>query len=281
MYIEKGYDDAEVELIEGGNIGDTKVVMSIFEGEKHQIGAIEFEGNAFVTDATLRLKITNHTKIFLFAGKFVRESLDEDRRKLIEYYQGQGFYDVKVTPVTETGSTLGDVRLRFVISEGIRYKVRNISFEGNKKFTGEQLRQGLVMHSGQPVQDTLKEADRKNLMAKYNNIGCIDTQILPDPRLTDQTGVIDLVYHIEEGDPYKVGEVIIRGNERTRDKVIRREASNAGLLPGELLNLNRLDNYRNRLQVLGYFLIQPTRARSSSSRSPTAGPATSPTATTW
>ena len=77
--------------------------MSIFEGEKHQVGAIEFEGNAFATDATLRLKITSRTKILMFGGRYVRENLDEDRRKLIEYYQGQGFYDVKVTPVTETG----------------------------------------------------------------------------------------------------------------------------------------------------------------------------------
>jgi len=261
LYVEKGYDDAEVQLVEGGNIGDTKVVMSIFEGEKHQIGAIDFEGNTFATDATLRLKITSRTKIVMFGGKYVRENLDEDRRKLIEYYQGQGFYDVKVTPVTETGATLGDVRLRFVISEGIRYKVRNISFEGNKKITSEQLKQGLVMHSGQPVQDSLKEADKKTLMTKYNVLGCIDTQILPDPRLTDQTGVIDLVYHIEEGDPFKVGEVIVRGNERTKDKVIRREAANAGLLPGELLNMNRLDAYRTRLQALGYFINQPDQSK--------------------
>ena len=37
------------------------------------------------------------------------------------------------------------------------------------------------MHSGQPVQDVLKEADRKTLMTKYNVLGCIDTQLLPDP----------------------------------------------------------------------------------------------------
>ena len=140
LYVEKGYDDAEVQLIEGGNIGDTRVVISIFEGEKHQVGAIDFEGNEFATDATLRLQVVTKTKLLIFGGRYVRDILDEDRRKLIEYYQGQGFYDVKVTPVTETGRSLGDVRLRFVISEGIRYKVRNISFEGNKKLTTEQLR---------------------------------------------------------------------------------------------------------------------------------------------
>jgi outer membrane protein insertion porin family len=261
LYAEKGYDHAEVSLVQGGNVGDTKVVISIFEGEKHQVGSIEFEGNAFASDATLRLKVTSRTAILGLGGRYHRDNLDEDRRKLVEYYQGQGFYDVKVTPVTRSGSRLGDVRLTYVISEGIRYRVRNISFEGNKRISSEKLREGMVMHSGQPVLDTTKEADRKLLVAKYNNIGCIDTQILPDPRLTDQPGVIDLVYHVEEGDPYLLGELRIVGNERTRDKVLRREASNAGLLPGELLNLNRLEAYKNRLQALGYFVNAPDQGK--------------------
>src|SRR5439155_12146350 len=109
LYAEKGYLDAEVQLLEGGNIGDTKVVISIFEGEKHKVGAIDFEGNSFASDATLRTKITSRTKILGLGGSYHRDNLDEDRRKLIEYYQGQGFYDVKVTPVTTSGSSLGDV----------------------------------------------------------------------------------------------------------------------------------------------------------------------------
>src|SRR4051794_14343455 len=257
LYAEKGYLDAEVQLLEGGNIGDTKVVISIFEGEKHKVGAIDFEGNTFASDATLRLKITSGTAILGIGGRYHRDALEEDRRKLVEYYQGQGFYDVKVTPVSDYGASLGDVRLKFVISEGIRYKVRNVAFEGNKKISTEALKQGLAMHSGQAILDTLKEADRKSLIAKYNDIGCIDTQIIPDPRLTDQPGVVDLLYRIEEGEPYLLGELKIRGNERTRDKVIRREAANAGLLPGEVLNLNRLEAYKNRLNALGYFVNSP------------------------
>ena len=99
-----------------------------------------------------------------------------------------------------------------------------------------------MMHSGQPILDSLKEADRKTLIAKYNEIGCIDTQILPDPRIHRRAG------RRRRGLPDRggrtrtcLGELIIRGNERTRDKVIRREAAMAGLLPGELLNMNRIE----------------------------------------
>jgi outer membrane protein insertion porin family len=262
LYAEKGYDDAEVQLIAGGNTGDTKVVISIFEGEKHKVGGIEFEGNVFATDATLRLKITSRTAILgLIGGRYHRDNLEEDRRKLVEYYQGQGFFDVKVTPVTDYGSSLGDVRLTYVIDEGVRYKVRNVSFEGNTKVPSEVLKQGLMMHSGQPILDTLKESDRKLLLSKYYDLGCIDTQVNGDARLTDQPGVIDLLYRIDEGDPYLLGELIIRGNERTKDKVLRREAANAGLLPGEILNLNRFDAYKNRLSSLGYFVNAPDQGK--------------------
>lgn len=261
LYAEKGYEDAEVQLVKGGNPGETDVIISIFEGEKHKVGGVTFEGNAFATDGVLRTKITSKVKILGIGGSYHRDNLDEDRRKLVEYYQGQGFYDVKVTPVTETGASLGDIRIRYVISEGIRYKVRNISFEGNQKIPTEKLKDGLLMHSGQPILDTLKEADRKTLLAKYYEIGCIDTQIVPDPRLTDQPGVVDVLYRIEEGDPYVLGLLIIKGNERTRDKVLRREAAAAGLLPGQRLNPNLIEKYQQRLSSLSYFSNAPDQGK--------------------
>ena len=107
LYQEKGYDLAEVKLLEGGNRGDTRVVFQIFEGPKHKIASIDFEGNVFATDATLRTKITSKPILGL-GGKYHRDNLEEDIRKLIEYYQAQGFFEVKVTPVTRPAASLGD-----------------------------------------------------------------------------------------------------------------------------------------------------------------------------
>ncbi len=273
LYAERGYDTAEVSLLEGGERGDTRVVFQIFEGPWHQISRIDFEGNTFATDATLRTKITSKTSLFGLRGHYTRDNLEEDVRKLIEYYQGQGFPEVKVTPVTRSGSSLGDLHLTFVISEGTRYSVRNITFEGNQKLSEAKLRKGLMMHSGKPILDSLKEADRKNLLTKYYEIGCIDTQILPEPRYTDQLGVMDLVYRIEEGEPYLLGELIVRGNERTKDKVIRREAAMAGLLPGEVLNWNRIETFKARLgntQVLRH-VARAGQADRRQDRQPPAG----------
>jgi outer membrane protein insertion porin family len=258
LYQEKGYELAEVKLVEGGNAGDTKVIIQIFEGPKFKIASVDFKGNTFASDATLWTKITSRKPILgLVGGKYHRDMLEEDRRKLTDYYQSQGYFEVKITPVTRPGSSLGDVHLTFVISEGTRYQVRNLVFEGNKKIKTAELREGLQLHSGKPFLDAVREADLKLMMARYYALGCIDTQINYEPRFTNQLGVVDLIYKIEEGEPYLVGEIKFIGNTRTRDKVIRREFVQAGLLPGEILDKNRLDLAKQRLQALGYFQMNP------------------------
>jgi outer membrane protein insertion porin family len=258
LYQEKGYELAEVRLIEGGNVGDTKVVFQIFEGPKFKIASIDFKGNVFASDAQLWNKVSSRKPILgLVGGKYHRDMLEEDARKLRDYYHSQGFFEVKVTPVTRQGRGLGAIDLTFVISEGTRYQVRNLVFEGNKKIKTAELREGLQLHSGKPFLDALREADLKLMTARYNALGCIDTQIAFEPRFTNKLGVVDLVYKIEEGEPYLIGDFRIIGNTRTKDKVIRREAVMAGLLPGEVLDKNRLEIYQKRLQGLQFFQINP------------------------
>jgi len=258
LYQEKGYDLAEVKLLEGGNVGDTKVVFEIFEGPKFKIASVDFKGNRYASDAQLMTKIASRRPILgLLGGKYHRDVLEEDARKLRDYYQSQGFFEVQVTPVTRPGESLGDVHLTFVISEGTRYTVRNLVFEGNSKIKTEELREGLQLHSGKPFLDALRESDMRLMSSRYSALGCIKTQISYEPRFTNQLGVVDLVYRIDEGEPFLLGELKIVGNSRTMDKVIRREAVMAGLLPGEILDKNRIELFRQRLQALGYFHANP------------------------
>ena len=258
LYEEKGYEFAQVDLIEGGKPGETRVVMQIFEGPKSKIGSVDFEGNTYATDAVLMTKISSKPAILgLVGGKYHRDSVDEDVRKLLEYYQGQGFFDVEVSTVTRPGATLGHRDLSFVISEGVQFKVREVLFEGNEKLTDEELRQGLALHSNLPFSDALREADRKSIENKYFEIGCIDTRIAPEPRYVNERGVVDLLYRIEEGERYYLGQLMFEGNDRTRDRVLRREADMAGLLPGERLDPTRIKLFEKRLGNLRYFHTTP------------------------
>ena len=107
----------------------------------------------------------------------------------------------------------------------------------------------------------VKEADKNRMLLKYGEIGCIDAQIVSEPRFTNELGVVDLVYKIEEHEPYMLGDLRIQGNARTKDKVIRREAVMAGLLPGEVLDKNRIALFERRLKQLGYFMNDPQHGK--------------------
>jgi outer membrane protein insertion porin family len=236
LYQEKGFDLASVTLLEGGDPGDTKVVIEIFEGPEVKVNSISFEGNQFASDAQLRIKIAARKPILVRFGKYHSDMLDEDRQKLIEYYQSQGFFQVKVTPVTRPRADPSNVDLTFVVSEGTRYKVRNVIIEGNTKIETEKLREGLELHSGKPFVMAVREADKNRMLIKYGEIGCIDVQIACEPRFTNEPGIVDLVYKIVEGEPFILDKLKIRENQRTNDKLFRREAVRSGLLPREVLD---------------------------------------------
>ena len=258
LYEEKGYEFAQVTLVEGGKPEDTRAIYQIFEGPKCQLHSIDFAGNVFSSDAVLRGKITSRPPIaFGLGGKYRAEEVDEDARKLRDYYAAQGFFLAKVTPAKRQGPKVGELDVTFVISEGPQYKVRDIKFEGNEKIATAELRRGLLMHSGKPYTDTLRDADKKLIESKYGALGCIDLDLQARPEDIDQPGLVDLVYEIREGEKYLLGRHIIVGNDRTRDKVLRREASQAGLLPGEPLDANRIKLYEKRLNNLGYFQVNP------------------------
>ena len=261
LYRDKGYDLASVTLLEGGNRGDTKIVIEIFEGPKANVSAISFVGNQFASSATLRSHIGTRKPILGLFGKYHNEMLEEDRQKLIDYYFANGFFEARVTPVTRSQDKPGQIDLTFVISEGTQYKVRNVIIEGNRRIKTEALRKDLELLSGKPFMLAMRDADKNRMYIQYGEIGCIDAQIKCEPRFTDQLGVVDLVYSIEEREPFSLGQLDIVGNDRTKDKVIRREAVMAGLLPGEVLDKNRIELFRRRLMGLGYFMNDPQKGK--------------------
>ncbi len=261
MYEEKGYDLAQVRLIEGSKPNSRKAIYEIFEGPKCRVTAVTFEGNDFISDGVLETKVQSGPRLMgLVPKKFSPEELADDRKKLLEYYEGQGFLEAKVTPVVRPGADVGSRTVTFVIWEGVQYKVRSIRFSGNEQLKTEKLMEGMKLQKDAPFSESLREVDEKLVKSKYGAIGCIAANVVVQHEYLDQTefpGKIDLVYTIEEGAPYTLGRIIIKGNGRTQDRVIRREAVMAGLIPGQPLDSNRIDIFKKRLGNLRYFAMDP------------------------
>ena len=263
LYREKGYDYVQIKLLEGGKPNDKRVVFEIFEGPKCTIRSTTFEGNQFATDAILATKVSSKPRLLGALGsKFSREDLETDAKKLREYYDGLGFFEVKVNAVTRPGPSPGQVDITFVIWEGVQYKVRSILFEGNELIPTDKLQDGMKLRGGLAYSESLREIDEKLIRTKYGAIGCIDAQVGKQPPIyLDEPGLVDLVYRIDEGAPYLVGRIIVKGNDRTQDRVIRREFNQAGVVPGEPLDLNRIEIAKKRLANLKYFAIDPQQGQ--------------------
>ncbi len=101
----------------------------------------------------------------------------------------------------------GKIELRFVITEGTQYRVRNVIIEGNTKIKTAVLREGMELHSGKPFLDSMRNGDKNRLLARYHEIGYIDAEVSVEPRFTSQPCVVDLLYHIREGEPLFLGEL--------------------------------------------------------------------------
>jgi outer membrane protein insertion porin family len=254
LYIDKGYEKAEVRLIEGGKYGDTKVVIEIFEGPKFKVAQVDFVGNTFVEDGVLATKIESRPGYFgTFGARRSSDNLVGDTRALIKYYQDNGYFDVAVSATTKPGSELGQEKVTFTISEGVQYKVGKILLVGNKAIAEDKLREGLLLKPGMPYNEGTREVDYNTIMAKYWEIGCIETRIQKNQPIDEELGIVNVEYKIEEGNPFILGQIIVRGNGRTKQKIVLREATMAGLLPGETLDRNRVEIFKRRLAGTGYF----------------------------
>ncbi len=187
------------------------------------------------------------------AGHYEKDGFDQDAEVLAQYYQANGYLYVKVVPTIRSGDDVGRRDVTFVIDEGPRFKVRKVVLEGNQVLKSEELKAGLKLHSGAFFNDQMVEADRKMILERYQSRGHIKCQVRPAPKVTEENDVVDLVYAIEEGDEYVLGQLYWTGNQRTQDRVLRREANMAGLMPGERLSQFKIDKFKQRLGNTGYF----------------------------
>ncbi len=261
-YHEKGYDAARVKTVEGSKPGDRGAVFLIDEGMRKKALWTSFVGNTIASDARLLTQIKSKPGFFwLLGGDIDREKIDADVDTLTAYYRSLGFFQAKVgREVQVVGGPGRDwTILTFVINEGPRYIVRNVSFIGNSKFKGEFLSRDLKLQSGEPFNQTQMEGDLSLVRDIYGGRGFVFADIRADPRFLEEPGQLDLVYNINEGQRYRVGQINVRiGGEHphTKHSTILNRLS---LRPGDILDIRKLRNDERRLKSSGLFLNEPAK----------------------
>jgi outer membrane protein assembly complex protein YaeT len=252
-YQEQGRLWAHAELVEGGKEGDSRVVFRIAEGPVVKVRDVKFTGNTFVSGERLRTQINTARTFFGIGGDYNPAMVDFDRAHLEEYYRTYGYQDVQVVPELQYRGAEGVV-LVFHIREGERYRVSRVDITGTKQFDVERVRSVTKLKEGEVYDRNVVQADLKNIRAQYGYTG---RMVTPKEQVF-QTGAgeVAVQYEVQERPPWTVGQVIIIGNEVTRENVIRRQVP---LYPGQVLTIPDLQVAEANLARLGIFEGDPEK----------------------
>jgi outer membrane protein insertion porin family len=250
-YNEMGRPLAGVELLEGNKPGDTKVVFSITEGPVAKVTSIQYVGASFVSTARLNTQTDSTRTIFGLGGTFDPVKADHDVAHLEEYYKRYGYHDVRVSRELQWEDRLR-VRLIFHIHEGTRYRVSSVKTDGNKIIPEDELLAQSKVHPQEYYDKAKVEADEQIIQAKYGYEGRPVT--VREQYFTSGPGEVALHYEIQERPPAQVGQIIIIGNEVTKENVIRRQIP---LYPGQVLTYPDLRLAEKKLAQLNIFDMNP------------------------
>ncbi|HUI82977.1 MAG TPA: outer membrane protein assembly factor BamA [Candidatus Binatia bacterium] len=244
------------------------------EGPKVKVGKIRFEGNKALKSRDLQRAMKNlkpigipHSIILenLFARTYDSTKLTEDAERVRYFYQTKGYFKALVgDPRTQIHDTSGvrwyfpfksspgkAVDITMPVEEGQRYRLKEITFSGNKAVKNTQGLRALFKIKNGEIFDT--EAIRKGLEAlrkAYAALGYINFTPVPNTEADDEKRLISLRIDLDEGKQFYVRRIEFQGNTTTRDKVIRRELA---LEEGQVYNGNLWELSLLRLNQLQYF----------------------------
>ena len=261
FYNNKGFLDTKVvirQVADSALSNSVALKIDVDKGQKVRIHDIEFEGNTAFKDSKLakQFKKTKARKSYkiLTPGKFQRSEFEDDKKKLVDFYNDQGYRDAAILSDTIERDEKGlIVKLR--VNEGRKYYFRNITWTGNYLYDSKTLSSVLGIKRGTPFS---KESLDKRLHynptgqdveSLYMNDGYLFFQL--DPVETKVEGdSIDIEMRISEGVQAKVKDINIAGNTKTSDHVLRRTLRT---LPGDKFNRELLIRSQREIATLGYF----------------------------
>ncbi len=229
LYFEKNYHNCKITYeIKPLKNDQADVVFTIDEGEKVRIEEIAFEGNQYFSDKKLKKIMKTQEKGFWSfiteSGNLNETELDNDSIRIESYYKNNGFVNVKVSDAkVEVGEE--SITVRFKIEEGDQYKTGLVDIEGDilAGKTKEELMDLLVSKESELYNRELVRKDMISLNDLYANDGYANAEVTPLIKQIEETKTVNLIFKIQQNELVYFNRILITGNSKTRDKVIRRE----------------------------------------------------------
>ncbi|MFQ6017218.1 MAG: outer membrane protein assembly factor BamA [Kiloniellaceae bacterium] len=232
------------------------LVFEINEGPKTRINSVNFIGNRAFSDGRLRDEILTREwafwRIFTTTDTYDPDRLTLDRDLLRRFYLEEGYADFRVVSVVaELMPDRKGFIVTFTVEEGERHRFGTVDLNTTlKDLDPESLRAQVLTAPGDWFNAKLIDESIANLTEAVGNLGYAFVDIRPRTGRDRENRLVNLTYEIQEGRKVFVERIDIQGNERTLDRVVRREFR---LVEGDAFNSARLRRSRQRIRNLGFF----------------------------
>ena len=254
-YIEKGYSDAKVShKVVQGDEGIT-VNFIIDEGSTTVIREIKFSGNTIVADRVLKSKISLKEVGLLRDGAFQNTSLEMDKKTIVSYYKERGYVDATILDV-KIENEMNDEKQRqelvitFYIQEGYQYVFSGLTITGNVVFSTEELAPLMKLKEGSIFNETKFEEGITAITGKYYENGYMSNEFYRIPDKDVERKEIAYTLNINESVRSHIENILIKGNNKTKEYVIRREIP---LDSGDVFAREKIISAVRNLYSLQYF----------------------------
>ncbi|MDR2442578.1 MAG: outer membrane protein assembly factor BamA [Deltaproteobacteria bacterium] len=259
FYADKGFPEAQIRYsLEPGEGGRAKLAFDINEGARMYIRDILFDGNEFYSARKLRGQIESSKRRFLTSwitgsGKLEREKLDNDSSILRQFYHNNGFLRAQVGEYSSRVTESGDgYIITFPIYEGERYRVGEVSLDGDflDDDDQEKMLKLLEIRDEKWINSELIQEDINRLKTYYADKGYAFNDVGAEFGEPGSENQVPITFSVMPRNKVYYGRIIIVGNDKTRDKVIRRHLDVA---EGDLTSSSRLKYSQNNLMRSSYF----------------------------
>ena len=264
-YSEKGYKNAEVRVTQRPDVtADGKVIVdvSVDKKEKIKINRIYIEGTGELPEKKVRYSMKKTREKTRFDNliytifrpkKFTKENYDEDKEKMISFYNEHGYRDARIVKDSVVPFDDTSVDIYITVEEGKKYYIRDIKWVGNSVFSTAWLDMVLRMKPGDVYNQNELEnrlfADEDAVKNLYYNEGYVFFNVIPaEARIENDS--VDLELRMVEGVQATIGRVTISGNDRLYEDVVRRELYT---LPGSLFSMDALERSYRTIANMGHF----------------------------
>ena len=228
---QQGYFDASVEVrVIGENTPSERVVYTVDKNVKHRVVAVDFKGNKYFNDDTLRERTrVQKADAYLRSGRYSQGLVTSDVSSIEAIYRANGFSNVKVTPtVTDTDDTKGGkplklalIHVTYAVAEGPQQTFGAVNLSGVDATRNEDVKKLLNTQSGQPFSLITLSGDRDAVLGYYVSRGFDQARVeikqqieTADPTKTDVT------LNVVEGQQVFINKVLLSGLNHTKQRIV-------------------------------------------------------------